>query len=119
MSNATTTPTVSTIEEKLQTLIQEGKRDGYISYDRFNEIFPEECNSPDRIDEIFATLDGHGIEIREEPRVSSDTALEREEVEPPQEAPIEEAKVAREEEGPDEEPQGGIQASPDPHPDPA
>ncbi len=84
-TTTTPTPTTSGIEEKLQTLIVEGKRDGYISYDRFNEIFPEECNSPERIDEIFATLDGHGIEIREEPRTSSDTALEREEVEPPQE----------------------------------
>jgi len=28
------------LEEKLKQLIEEGKRDGYITYDRFNEIFP-------------------------------------------------------------------------------
>ena len=55
------------MEEKLKQIIDEGKRDGYITYDRFNEIFPEECNSPEKIDEIFATLDGHSIELRDEP----------------------------------------------------
>ena len=56
----------SAIEEKLQLLIEDGKQQGFVSYDRFNEVFPEECNSPERIDEIFATLDSHGIEIRGE-----------------------------------------------------
>jgi RNA polymerase primary sigma factor len=55
------------MDEKLKLLIEEGKRDGGITYERFNEIFPEECNSPDKIDEIFATLDAHSIELREEP----------------------------------------------------
>ena len=55
------------LEEKLKQLIEEGKRDGCITYDRFNEIFPEECNSPEKIDEIFATLDSHAIELRDGP----------------------------------------------------
>jgi len=60
------------MEEKLKQVIEEGKRDGYITYDRFNEIFPEECNSPEKIDEIFATLDSHSIELRDEPLSSSE-----------------------------------------------
>ena len=74
--------TKSSFEEKLLLLIDEGKQQGFITYDRFNEIFPEECNSPESIDEIFATLDSHGIEIREE-RVggSSDSTIGREELE--------------------------------------
>jgi RNA polymerase primary sigma factor len=60
------------MEEKLKQVIEEGKRDGYITYDRFNEIFPEECNSPEKIDEIFATLDAHSIELRDEPPSASD-----------------------------------------------
>ncbi|HZN56600.1 MAG TPA: RNA polymerase sigma factor RpoD, partial [Planctomycetota bacterium] len=55
------------LEDKLKQLIEEGKRQGFVTYDRFNEIFPEECNSPDKIDEIFATLDAHSIELRDEP----------------------------------------------------
>ena len=42
-----------------------------------------------------------------------------EDLEPEVETPPEETKAAREEEGPDEEPQGGMQSSPDPHPGPA
>jgi RNA polymerase primary sigma factor len=60
------------LDEKLKQLIEEGKRDGCITYERFNEIFPEECNSPEKIDEIFATLDAHSIELREEPIASSE-----------------------------------------------
>ncbi|MBN1442060.1 MAG: hypothetical protein JXA90_05085, partial [Planctomycetes bacterium] len=55
------------IDDKLKLLIEEGKRDGGITYERFNEIFPEDCNSPERIDEIFATLDSHDIELRDDP----------------------------------------------------
>jgi RNA polymerase primary sigma factor len=60
------------MEDKLRQVIEEGKRDGYITYDRFNEIFPEECNSPEKIDEIFATLDSHSIELRDEPLSASE-----------------------------------------------
>ena len=60
------------MEDKLKQLIEEGKRDGYITYDRFNEIFPEECNSPEKIDEIFATLDSNSIELRDEPLADKD-----------------------------------------------
>jgi len=67
-------------DEKLLLLIEEGKQQGFITYDRFNEIFPEECNSPESIDEIFATLESHGIEIREELVGGSDTTIGREEL---------------------------------------
>ena len=53
------------MEDKLKLLIEEGKREGGITYNRFNEIFPEDCNSPARIDEIFAILDAHDIEMRD------------------------------------------------------
>tara|TARA_B100000809_G_C15139440_1_gene532368 strand:- start:3664 stop:5295 length:1632 start_codon:yes stop_codon:yes gene_type:complete len=53
------------MDDKLKLLIKEGKRDGGITYARFNQIFPTDCNSPERIDEIFAILDAHDIEIRD------------------------------------------------------
>ncbi len=70
----------SSIEEKLQLLIEDGKQHGFITYARFNEVFPEECNSPERIDEIFATLDAHGIEIREDTASGSDGIAEKDEL---------------------------------------
>ena len=53
------------MEDKLKLLIEEGKREGGITYQRFNEIFPDDCNSPQRIDEIFAIPDAHDIEMRD------------------------------------------------------
>ena len=60
------------IEEKLKVLIDEGRREGFITYDRFNEIFPEDCNSPEQIDEIFAALEANEIELRDEPVAGTD-----------------------------------------------
>ena len=37
------------MDDKLKLLIEEGKRDGGITYERFNQIFPTDCNSPERI----------------------------------------------------------------------
>jgi len=64
------------MDEKLKQLIEEGKRGGSITYERFNEIFLEECNSPEQIDEIFATLDAHDIELKDEPATLSEDNLE-------------------------------------------
>ena len=65
------------MEDKLKLLIEEGKREGGITYQRFNEIFPDDCNSPQRIDEIFAILDAHDIEMRDnkvpDPSANSDS----------------------------------------------
>jgi RNA polymerase primary sigma factor len=72
---------IKKLEDKLKQLIEEGKRDGFITYDRFNEIFPEDCNSPERIDEIFATLDTHGIDLRDEPASAADDSTETVELE--------------------------------------
>ncbi len=59
------------LEEKLKGVIEEGKRNGYITYDRLNELLPEECNSPDKIDQIFAALEAHSIELRDDPPPAS------------------------------------------------
>ncbi|MCH2373123.1 MAG: RNA polymerase sigma factor RpoD [Planctomycetes bacterium] len=60
------------MEERLKLLVEEGKRDGFITYDRFNEIFPEDCNSPEKIDEVFAALEAYNIELRDDTASSSD-----------------------------------------------
>ena len=68
------TATSGKMEERLRILVEDGRRDGYITYDRFNEIFPEDCNSPEKIDEVFAALEAHSIELRDDPVTGSDEA---------------------------------------------
>ncbi len=63
------------MEDRLKILIEEGKRDGFVTYDRFNEIFPEDCNSPEKIDEVYSALEAHSIELRDELLSSSDDAI--------------------------------------------
>jgi RNA polymerase primary sigma factor len=58
---------VTKMEEKIKLLVEEARKDGYVTYDRFNEIFPEDCNSPERIDEVFAALEQNGIDLRDDP----------------------------------------------------
>ena len=62
-------PTLGKIsmEEGIRRLIATGKKQGYITYENFNKFFPEECNSPERIDRVFAVLEQYGIELRDDP----------------------------------------------------
>ncbi|MGE3163727.1 MAG: RNA polymerase sigma factor RpoD [Planctomycetota bacterium] len=60
------TPRVS-MEEGIRRLIDAGKSRGFITYEDFNGFFPEECNSPEKIDRVFAVLEKYGIEMRDDP----------------------------------------------------
>ncbi|MFQ5653342.1 MAG: RNA polymerase sigma factor RpoD [Planctomycetota bacterium] len=55
------------IEEGIRLLVEAGKHTGFVTYESFNSFFPEECNSPARIDQIFAALEEYGIEVRDDP----------------------------------------------------
>ena len=54
------------MDEKLKALIEEGLREGYVTYEKFNEVFPEDDTGAESLDEIFAMLDDQGIELRDE-----------------------------------------------------
>ncbi|NJR23673.1 MAG: hypothetical protein HC786_16690, partial [Richelia sp. CSU_2_1] len=41
----------------LRRLIDTGQKVGFITYESFNGFFPEECNTPDRIDQVYDTLE--------------------------------------------------------------
>lgn len=56
-----------TMEEGIRRLIDAGKSQGFVTYEDFNGFFPEECNSPEKIDRVFAVLDKYGIEMRDDP----------------------------------------------------
>ncbi|MCU0722459.1 MAG: RNA polymerase sigma factor RpoD [Planctomycetes bacterium] len=55
------------LEPKIQALIAEGKRKGFLTYDEMNKLLPEDLISPDRIDSILMILDDLGIEVLLEP----------------------------------------------------
>ena len=56
-----------TMKEGIRRLIETGKKDGYVTYLSFNGFFPEECNTPERIDLVYDTLEEHEIEVRDDP----------------------------------------------------
>ncbi len=51
------------MEKRIKFLIELGNRAGYVTFDEFNEIFPEEKMSAHYLDEVFAVLDDEGIEL--------------------------------------------------------
>lgn len=65
---------LSPAEEQLLTI---GRERGYVTYDEILEAFPEAETNIDQLDEIFATLTEHGIELGEAPE---DEGPEEEEI---------------------------------------
>lgn len=66
------------LDESLKSLIDLGKRSGYLTWDQVNAQIPPETVEPDRLDQILELLDQHGISIIEE-----DQAEERQVQNPP------------------------------------
>ncbi len=65
---------LSPAEEQILTI---GRERGYVTYDEILEAFPEAETNIDQLDEIFATLTEHGIELGEAPE---DEGPEEEEI---------------------------------------
>ncbi len=83
------------LDETLKSLIDLGKRSGYLTWDQVNAQIPPETVEPDRLDQILELLDQHGISIIEE-----DQAEERQAQTPPaEEETLREAGVAFAEDG--------------------
>ncbi len=51
----------------LQTIISQGKEQGYLTYDQVNAYLPDEDVSPEKLDNLLLALDEMGIELVEEP----------------------------------------------------
>ena len=56
-----------TMEEGLERLLEIGKAQGHITFEQFNQCFPEECNTPERIDAVYDLLEAHDLEITDDP----------------------------------------------------
>ncbi|MFN0058007.1 MAG: RNA polymerase sigma factor RpoD [Planctomycetota bacterium] len=55
------------MDEGILRLKETGKKNGSITYEEFNAFFPEECNSPERIDRVYDVLEKFEIEIKDDP----------------------------------------------------
>ena len=55
-----------TIEQVIQTLIDEGKKKGYLTYEEMNNRLPEDTVSPAELDKILSKLDELGITLMDE-----------------------------------------------------
>ena len=58
-------PSVKTAdaEQQIRTLVEKGKKKGFLTYEEMNEELPEEAISPSRLDSLLATLDEMRINL--------------------------------------------------------
>ena len=57
--------TVQDLENELQTLIVQGQKKGFLTYDDVSNYLPDESNSPEKLDNLVVALESYGVEIRE------------------------------------------------------
>ncbi|MFQ5507283.1 MAG: RNA polymerase sigma factor RpoD [Planctomycetota bacterium] len=59
------------LESYIAKLLEEGRKNGYLTYSDMNGILPEDLVSPERVDSILAILDEQGIELIDDGDASS------------------------------------------------
>jgi RNA polymerase primary sigma factor len=59
-------PISAEAEQQIKSIIEKGKKKGYVTYEEMNESLPEEAATPARIDSLLTTLDEMGISILDE-----------------------------------------------------
>ena len=51
------------LDEGLKTLLDLGKRRGFLTFDQVNDYLPDEASSPEKIHGLLESLDEMGIEL--------------------------------------------------------
>ncbi|MBY0585605.1 RNA polymerase sigma factor RpoD [bacterium] len=59
-----------TLDDTLKSLIESGKRSGFLTYNQVNEALPEELSNPEKLDELLLALEDNGIEVIDEPEAA-------------------------------------------------
>src|SRR6516164_1410463 len=59
------------MDEGLKTLLDLGKRRGFLTFDQVNDFLPDEASSPDKIHGLLESLDELGIELINEDEAES------------------------------------------------
>ncbi|HEY3246174.1 MAG TPA: RNA polymerase sigma factor RpoD [Phycisphaerae bacterium] len=57
---------IDPIEASLTSLLERGKKRGYLTWEEMNESLPDEAISPDKLELILMRLEEHGIEMIDE-----------------------------------------------------
>jgi RNA polymerase primary sigma factor len=53
-------------EQIIKSLIERGKKQGYLTYEEMNETLPDDAVSPNRLDSLLMTLDELGVKLLDE-----------------------------------------------------
>ena len=83
---------IAAAEQQIRTLVEKGKKKGFLTYEEMNEELPEEAISPSRLDSLLATLDEMKINLLDE----SDLKKQPEEFEAAEEPLTEEEALKKE-----------------------
>jgi RNA polymerase primary sigma factor len=62
---------IQAAEQKIKTLVERGKKKGFLTYEEMNKELPDDAVSPSRLDRLLATLDELGISLMDEADVKS------------------------------------------------
>ena len=54
------------VDESLKSLVETGKKNGYLTYDQVNDFLPDEAVNPDKLDSLLMALEEQGIELVDE-----------------------------------------------------
>jgi RNA polymerase primary sigma factor len=67
------------IEDIVKTLVDEGNRRGYLTFQDMNKLLEDQFVPPDKMDQIFVALEDAGIDVLDEEEASGTELLDREE----------------------------------------
>jgi RNA polymerase primary sigma factor len=59
-------------EQQIKSIIEKGKKKGYLTYEEMNEELPEEAATPARLDSLLTALDEMGITLLDEAEVEKE-----------------------------------------------
>jgi len=51
------------LEKDLQTLIEQGKKQGYLTFEQVVDYLPDEANTPEKLDNLVCAVEAAGIEL--------------------------------------------------------
>ena len=57
------------LDRQIKLLIEQGKKEGYLTYDDINKVLPDEDVSPEKIDNLLMMLDEYGVNLVDEKEV--------------------------------------------------
>jgi len=67
------------IEDIVKTLVDEGNRRGYLTFQEMNKLLEDQFVPPDKMDQIFVALEDAGVDVLDEEEAAGTEMLDREE----------------------------------------